>query len=1153
MSLTKALFTSIFRRPTTVRTGIKLGLVALEDRTTPTTVDISGDIVDPNDGKISLREAVALFNTAPDTFGNNTISFDSSLLGTTLTLTSELAITGKTGATNKSLELSNGDIKAITISGNNASRIFNVASTAELSIGRFILTNGSADKGGAILNAGTLTLNDTTITNNEATGTGGGGIFNATTGTVKLFGADISSNKATAATGDGGGILDDGGQGVTISLSLIRANRAGRDGGGIAATGALTIYNSTLASNAANNDGGAIKHTGTFTSINTTIALNSADADQDSNGKGGALLVGTGGTANLSNTLIAGNLIRPSTANDISGTVSGTSKNNLVGDSGSAGGLTNGTNGNVVGDKGSGTLDISVVLDNTLKINAGIGLPNFALVANSPAIDKGDKTLSIIPGTTFNISSDQRNAFLSNVGMTVKRVVGTNVDIGAFEYQNTPPSITIPTNKINLTEDGAGFAFTGAGNTFTVADDAFASPAYSMTLQVPKGKLSLATTTGLTNLTGNGTEKITFSSTTLASINTALASLTFNQLTDQNGAVNLSVTLSDGETAAPGGELKGNSEVTINITPLVDTPTVTSPATKKDTPVFVNLTRNPVDGPEITHFKVTNIKNGTLTYLEPDTDTGKRVTVVEGATNFWQGTFGKLVPDEATIFTFTPTPGFEGVASFDVQAGIGGYGVGQAAPVYSGPVITSKITVDGAAPTAAIGDAPAVDAVFAGAATYDFTVIFSDNNAIDASTIDSTAVRVAGPNGFDQLAELVNVTPAGNGTPRTASYRVAAPGGTWDVTDNGAYTITLVASRIGDTAGNKADAANLGNFTATLLALDNPDAGQPKLLLVGSPLLAIAGDRGSDGKVQVLYQDRSVRFTLASFGGFTGGVRTAIADFNGDGVPDLVVGTGPGRATRVEVYNGQDGTTLLFGVDPFEASFKGGVYVAAGDVTGDGKADLVITPDEGGGPRVRVFSGDGFGLVADFLGIEDPNFRGGARASIGDLNGDGVGDLVVAAGFGGGPRIAIFNGKSLGQSDKVKLLPDFLAFEPGLRNGTFVTVGDVNGDGFADLVAGGGPGGGPRVTVFDGQGLLANKQAPIADFFAGDVNSRGGVRVAVKNLDGDNRADIVVGSGAGSGSKVTSYLGKTIAPNSTPPVNYDFEAIPGFKGGIFVG
>src|SRR5205085_4562751 len=114
--------------------------------------------------------------------------------------------------------------------------------------------------------------------------------------------------------------------------------------------------------------------------------------------------------------------------------------------------------------------------------------------------------------------------------------------------------------------------------------------------------------------------------------------------------------------------------------------------------------------------------------------------------------------------------------------------------------------------------------------------------------------------------------------------------------------------------------------------------------------------------------------------------------FTGDGVADLVVGTGPGSATHVRVLDGVD-QHELFALDPFEASFVGGVFVAAGDLTGDGVADLVVTPDEGGGPRARVFSGAGFTQVADFFGIDDPGFRGGARAAVGDLDGDGVGDL----------------------------------------------------------------------------------------------------------------------------------------------------------------
>jgi uncharacterized delta-60 repeat protein len=296
-------------------------------------------------------------------------------------------------------------------------------------------------------------------------------------------------------------------------------------------------------------------------------------------------------------------------------------------------------------------------------------------------------------------------------------------------------------------------------------------------------------------------------------------------------------------------------------------------------------------------------------------------------------------------------------------------------------------------------------------------------------------------------------------------------------------------------------------------------------------------------------------FGFSPLGSPAGGVRTAAVDLTGDGIEDVIAGTGPGQPTRVVVT---DGTTLkvLFDVAPFEAGFTGGVFVAAGDLNGDGVPDIVVTPDEGGGPRVRVFDGKTFGLIADFFGIADPNFRGGARAAVGDVNGDGTGDLVVAAGFGGGPRVAVFDGKTVPGGNPVRLFNDFFAFEQTLRNGVFIAAGDIEGTGKADIIAGGGPGGGPRVTAFSAADLIASGGATLtqtANFFAGDPNNRGGIRVAAKNLDGDAKADLVVGAGDGGGSTVTEYLGKDIAPAGTPPAFQSFDAFPGFTGGVFVG
>ena len=315
---------------------------------------------------------------------------------------------------------------------------------------------------------------------------------------------------------------------------------------------------------------------------------------------------------------------------------------------------------------------------------------------------------------------------------------------------------------------------------------------------------------------------------------------------------------------------------------------------------------------------------------------------------------------------------------------------------------------------------------------------------------------------------------------------------------------------------------------------------------------AFAVGAGAGGAPLVRVADGAGNLTAAAQlfpGDVTGGVRTATADFTGDGVLDLVIGSGPGTPSQVRVIDLANGVEVA-GFAPFEAAFLGGIYAAAGDVTGDGVPDLVVTPDEGGGPRIQVFRGPDFRQVANFFGIDDPNFRGGARAALGDVNKDGKADLVVSAGFGGGPRIAVFDGTSL-VSTPAKLVNDFFAFEPELRNGAFVAAGDVSGDGAADLIFGGGPGGGPRVTVLDGAARLGGTTTTLANFFAGNVANRGGVRVAARTLDGDALADLVTGDGTGAGSRVTTYLGKDFA--SGPTAATSFDAFAGFLGGVFVG
>ena len=273
--------------------------------------------------------------------------------------------------------------------------------------------------------------------------------------------------------------------------------------------------------------------------------------------------------------------------------------------------------------------------------------------------------------------------------------------------------------------------------------------------------------------------------------------------------------------------------------------------------------------------------------------------------------------------------------------------------------------------------------------------------------------------------------------------------------------------------------------------------------------------------------------TIRPFSGFAGAVRSTVADFNGDAVPDLAFATGPGGGSRVRVFDGKTGGDLVPEFSAFEKGFVGGAFLAAGDFDRDGRAELVVSPDQGGGPRVRVLAltAGGVQTVADFFGIDDARFRGGARPAVGDIDGDGTPDLVVAAGYGGGPRVAVFDGRTVpGGQPKQRLAADFFAFETTLRNGVYVSVGDVDGDGKADLVFGAGPGGGPRVVTVSGQSLLTQGGAaavarPLNDQFVGDPTSRGGVRVTTKSLDADGKAEVVTGSGTGGEVRVLKPAG----------------------------
>lgn len=261
---------------------------------------------------------------------------------------------------------------------------------------------------------------------------------------------------------------------------------------------------------------------------------------------------------------------------------------------------------------------------------------------------------------------------------------------------------------------------------------------------------------------------------------------------------------------------------------------------------------------------------------------------------------------------------------------------------------------------------------------------------------------------------------------------------------------------------------------------------------------------------------------------FMGGVRVAAGDVNGDGVIDIITGAGSGGGPHVKAFSGSD-RSQLHSFFPYTPSFTGGVNVAAGDLNGDGVADVITGAGVGGGGHVRVFDGNNSAPIRDFFAF-DPNFTGGVRVASGDLNGDGRDDIITGSTVNG--HVKVFDGRSGGE------LQSFNAFGTGFAGGAFVAVGDVTGDGLSDLVTGM-DSGASLINVFAGPDF----SAPIAHTpFAG---FGGGVRVAVGDLTGDGRAELIAGSGAGGGDvRIFDFArGATL----------DLQPFgPAYTGGIFV-
>lgn len=250
---------------------------------------------------------------------------------------------------------------------------------------------------------------------------------------------------------------------------------------------------------------------------------------------------------------------------------------------------------------------------------------------------------------------------------------------------------------------------------------------------------------------------------------------------------------------------------------------------------------------------------------------------------------------------------------------------------------------------------------------------------------------------------------------------------------------------------------------------------------------------------------------------FTGGVFVAAGDVNGDGRAEVIVGAGAGNLPKVRVFDVLTGITVR-DFDAFSRHFKGGVRVAAAEFTGDNRADIVTAAGPGGSPVVQIYNGQTGALIFSQNGL-DARFNGGVYVAAGDITGDGRPDLVVGSGEGGPPIVSVINPFDAGRVNR-----SFFAYDPNFRGGVRVAVGNLQAGGADDIITAAGPGGGPHVQVFN-----SATGASARSFFAYDSRFVGGVFVARSDFDGSGADEIVTGPGVGGGPNVRGFDGDTLA------------------------
>lgn len=213
--------------------------------------------------------------------------------------------------------------------------------------------------------------------------------------------------------------------------------------------------------------------------------------------------------------------------------------------------------------------------------------------------------------------------------------------------------------------------------------------------------------------------------------------------------------------------------------------------------------------------------------------------------------------------------------------------------------------------------------------------------------------------------------------------------------------------------------------------IDMNGNGMAETILVTGPKIEIYRDDG------VLYM-KAYPYTA----NYTGTIRIAVGDLDNNGYAEVFVAPGPGHTLPIKVY-ARHGTQIKQDWYPFGAGYSGGYSLAVGALSGPFRSNLVIGAGVGSRPYVNIFDWQ-YDKVDDWFAYET-TFTGGVFVATGDIDGDGADEIITGPGAGKGPVIRTFEADGT-------VIDEFTAYTTFLTEGIDVRSTDVDFDGVDDII-----------------------------------------------------------------------------------------------------